>query len=461
MTTQEIVDALSYHTTKQFPRAALTEAPQHREQLIPYLLDALDYAYDNADRLIAEESTYNFHFFAVYLLAQFREKQAFPKLIRFLRKDEKTLDYLFGDALTEGINRCLWCVYDGNLELLKELIESTNAFEYTRGTALEVYTYIAREGLVTREEMVDYFRHLIHECLLDDTTIFPTLASSCIMDEHLFELLSDIKFMYDRELIDLFVNGNYDSFIDFIFSYSRDEKKIPIDDVVKELENWASYNEEPEPMPKPKPLKKTPTVKTLPEKSKKKIGRNDPCPCGSGKKYKKCCLPLGIRFNSDEKEEEEPQSGSINDLFREMRRDYINKPRNLMQDYPSLEPPTGGKRSITEFYSSKAIEIDIPVYKALMHRSIPIFVRRDTRKEDLERIDFLLEAFKMFTQTCEMEHLETFEAFDRKYMVHYESAYWVCKLKDLLDIYEDEIAEGKLAVREAVNAALARMATPT
>jgi len=23
-----------------------------------------------------------------------------------------------------------------------------------------------------------------------------------------------------------------------------------------------------------------------------KIGRNAPCPCGSGKKYKKCCLPL-------------------------------------------------------------------------------------------------------------------------------------------------------------------------
>jgi tetratricopeptide (TPR) repeat protein len=23
-----------------------------------------------------------------------------------------------------------------------------------------------------------------------------------------------------------------------------------------------------------------------------KIGRNEPCPCGSGKKYKKCCLPV-------------------------------------------------------------------------------------------------------------------------------------------------------------------------
>ncbi|MDB3958414.1 SEC-C metal-binding domain-containing protein, partial [Opitutales bacterium] len=28
----------------------------------------------------------------------------------------------------------------------------------------------------------------------------------------------------------------------------------------------------------------TPVVRDAP-----KVGRNDPCPCGSGKKYKKCC----------------------------------------------------------------------------------------------------------------------------------------------------------------------------
>ncbi len=32
-----------------------------------------------------------------------------------------------------------------------------------------------------------------------------------------------------------------------------------------------------------------PTQKPAPAKAEKKIGRNDPCPCGSGKKYKKCC----------------------------------------------------------------------------------------------------------------------------------------------------------------------------
>ena len=31
--------------------------------------------------------------------------------------------------------------------------------------------------------------------------------------------------------------------------------------------------------------KRRPKVKTAAEK----VGRNDPCPCGSGKKYKKCC----------------------------------------------------------------------------------------------------------------------------------------------------------------------------
>ena len=30
-------------------------------------------------------------------------------------------------------------------------------------------------------------------------------------------------------------------------------------------------------------------VKSKPKKADKKVGRNDPCPCGSGKKYKKCC----------------------------------------------------------------------------------------------------------------------------------------------------------------------------
>jgi uncharacterized protein YecA (UPF0149 family) len=36
-----------------------------------------------------------------------------------------------------------------------------------------------------------------------------------------------------------------------------------------------------------KPMKISPTSKQL---KSHRINRNDPCPCGSGKKFKKCCL---------------------------------------------------------------------------------------------------------------------------------------------------------------------------
>ena len=32
------------------------------------------------------------------------------------------------------------------------------------------------------------------------------------------------------------------------------------------------------------------TIQSTVRRTEPKIGRNDPCPCGSGKKFKKCCL---------------------------------------------------------------------------------------------------------------------------------------------------------------------------
>ncbi len=36
------------------------------------------------------------------------------------------------------------------------------------------------------------------------------------------------------------------------------------------------------------PMPSSPTTLRAPDK----VGRNDPCPCGSGKKYKRCCADL-------------------------------------------------------------------------------------------------------------------------------------------------------------------------
>ena len=37
-----------------------------------------------------------------------------------------------------------------------------------------------------------------------------------------------------------------------------------------------------------------PGAKNTDVRKRKKIGRNEPCPCGSGKKFKRCCLGKGI-----------------------------------------------------------------------------------------------------------------------------------------------------------------------
>ena len=50
------------------------------------------------------------------------------------------------------------------------------------------------------------------------------------------------------------------------------------------LEQWNAIFSEEEQKRLYKEQKESTTVR-----KEKKVGRNDPCPCGSGKKYKKCC----------------------------------------------------------------------------------------------------------------------------------------------------------------------------
>ena len=63
-------------------------------------------------------------------------------------------------------------------------------------------------------------------------------------------------------------------------SEKEEEKKVEVEQFrPKQRQMFAGAPDSAEP-PRSEPIKKGP-----------KVGRNDPCPCGSGLKYKKCCLP--------------------------------------------------------------------------------------------------------------------------------------------------------------------------
>jgi hypothetical protein len=82
--------------------------------------------------------------------------------------------------------------------------------------------------------------------------------------------------------------------------WRRDRRHL-ITDAIVEMEWWASFHPDDSrpkkrsklepPVPPPATPAPSPSsyVAPNPLDLKPKIGRNDPCPCGSGKKYKKCC----------------------------------------------------------------------------------------------------------------------------------------------------------------------------
>lgn len=73
------------------------------------------------------------------------------------------------------------------------------------------------------------------------------------------------------------------------FKLTRREK-IELESAIECIEDPVSYKKRmDEDFKKMKPLFEALLGKE-PSLSKIKIGRNEPCPCGSGKKYKKCCI---------------------------------------------------------------------------------------------------------------------------------------------------------------------------
>src|SRR5436190_7976473 len=74
-----------------------------------------------------------------------------------------------------------------------------------------------------------------------------------------------------------------------------------ISDVEAEMSWWACFDKaEAAPRKKPQSAPTAPASVMLQARAAN-VGRNDPCPCGSGKKFKKCCGGLdaaGISFRT-------------------------------------------------------------------------------------------------------------------------------------------------------------------
>lgn len=121
-----------------------------------------------------------------------------------------------------------------------------------------------------------------------------------------------------------------------------------------------------------------------------KIGRNDPCPCGSGKKYKKCCIdaaPLTAALPPEphwiiEDDGLDDLSNSVIDLINQRRfDDALAACRRLLEDYPDVVD--GFERAAMVFAAMGNHERAADFYRQALD-----FVTDPVRRDDYEDADF-------------------------------------------------------------------------
>ena len=287
--------------TGKFEREAVEAAVARREEVIPELLHILEEVADRAAEL-DDEGDYMAHLYAMFLLAQFRETRAYPLVVRIALLPGDLLNSLFGDFITESLGEVLASVCGGKLEGIQSIIENADANEWVRGSALGGLVTLVAAGIKSREEIVSYFASLFHGKLTDKNDVVWSDLVAYSTDLYAPELLGEIERAFEEGLMDTTIIGLDDVTGDFakgkdwaLARLAADPHRHLVDDTVKEMEGWACFEEN-------KTRRAQGGAETVAaanswredaasgfKRATPKVGRNDPCPCGSGKKYKKCC----------------------------------------------------------------------------------------------------------------------------------------------------------------------------
>ncbi len=293
----EIISQLEYNTGS-FPKKAVEAAVENRDLIIPELLKALEGTTLNSEEFI-EKPAYFLHIYALFLLAQFKEKKAYPLIFKFFSIPGETPHDLTGDVSTEDLGRILACVCDGDTSLIESLVENPELDEYTRSSALESLLCLVLWGEISMETFNDYLKTLFRgKISSEDDSYIWTGMTCCAVDIGLTELQDDIAKAFENGLIDQFSIQPEDvsreigtDKIKKIEDLKGLRHYSQIEDTVKELQWWACFHEELQGVESDNIEERyisTPGETFI--RTEKKVGRNEPCPCGSGKKYKKCCL---------------------------------------------------------------------------------------------------------------------------------------------------------------------------
>ena len=259
-------------------------------------------------------------FFGTLLLAELKYSPALEKCLQLFARNDTfltPLEAVFGDALTELTPTLFYNVVDGNTQALCNYIVDGHQAMYCKASAIEAVFAQYEAGIIDEFVLSAHVTRWItvFSALPSSTNSFliSALADSCIEyqldnfksqfvvlgDKNVFD---EDRFKYDevkawhradaRKLIESGIIQTDFNVVDTLSAWADDDSEDEeLDSLVNEdFDGFDSLMGEGGLLANMLYDENTILENSVPVSSLPTAGRNDPCPCGSGKKYKKCCL---------------------------------------------------------------------------------------------------------------------------------------------------------------------------
>jgi uncharacterized protein len=271
----DLIERLS--VAEHMPKDALRQAMAEPEAIVEAVLRVLATAAEDPDAPSEHET--NLLFWGLHALAAAGDTRVYAPLMRLLHRDGEAIEALLGDATTITTARIIASVFDGDAGPLHALILDSAADGFIRNEAFTALASLTRQGRLPLEDA----RALLLRFDAAQAAVEGDMAWVGWEEAIAYLGLTDLAprsqaARRDGRLTDEFSDAAW--FRKALRQASAEPPDLSefgdrygtLDDPVKAL----AWTEKSYGRPVTNPFKD--------------VGRNDPCPCGSGKKYKKCCL---------------------------------------------------------------------------------------------------------------------------------------------------------------------------
>jgi len=261
---------------------------------------------DICDKLETEEflqySTFPFH--ALMLLGEINCDRSLDLALNFLKTPDNDefsnrdfINFYLGDSITEDLWMVFYRLGIGREEKLCDFFFEKHIDEFTKCPTGNALQQIALHHKEKTKEIQGYYEEALQRFVkpefyedenFNDVCEIVTLIVGDYIETLPNPVSPHVKTLYDLGLVYEGHIGTYEEFIKDAEKYNKYSIRKVVDIFTfydNAVKNWYCYNRDKQDFDDKKWI-----APQLPYVAQKTASRNDPCPCGSGKKYKKCCL---------------------------------------------------------------------------------------------------------------------------------------------------------------------------